>query len=375
MSLFSRLLKLNTSSVPLEDFFTEIVAYLFSTNKAILYAWLEHLNLLNTNSYLDAQISTHRTFAPLYFHLMGSRPDILIELQDENYRDIIFIESKVGSQEGHLQLSRYAEILHTLKGFRHKILIYITRDFEPKEQSVIFKTIPESEVKFKQLRWYEFYHFLRSLEETMLIQEIKTFMQEYSMASNNQFSSIDILTLGNMPKAMKLMDETMGSKVSQRFQEIMNPIKPQYKRNEIQIYERYIKQAWIENGKWWVGLGFFLNTSNVTDYPRVCLLIEVASNSRHRAEIVDAMKDICSQFRWQAYHLDNSPEWPRIVRQKSLREFLSQDDHVAAIQEFFMEALDELEQIKRQYPTLPWGGVFESDKNLEDDLIEQSEYF
>ena len=36
MSLFSRLLKLHAGSIPLEDFFTELVAHLFSTNKEIL---------------------------------------------------------------------------------------------------------------------------------------------------------------------------------------------------------------------------------------------------------------------------------------------------------------------------------------------------
>lgn len=37
MSLFSRLLNLNTGSIPLEDFFTELVAYLLGKNKEILY--------------------------------------------------------------------------------------------------------------------------------------------------------------------------------------------------------------------------------------------------------------------------------------------------------------------------------------------------
>src|SRR4028119_617584 len=98
MSLFSRLLKLNTGSIRLEDFFTEIVAYLFSINKEILYTWLEYSNLLDTSTCLDAYISTQRSFAPLDIHITGSRPDIVIELVHETHRDIIFIESKIGSQ-------------------------------------------------------------------------------------------------------------------------------------------------------------------------------------------------------------------------------------------------------------------------------------
>jgi hypothetical protein len=108
MSLFSRLLKLNTGSMPLEDFFTELVAYLFSTDKEILYDWLKEINLLDTSTFLDAHISTQREFKPLEGHFSASRPDISIELGNTNSRSIILIESKIGSQEGHQQLSRYS---------------------------------------------------------------------------------------------------------------------------------------------------------------------------------------------------------------------------------------------------------------------------
>jgi hypothetical protein len=54
MSLFSRLLKLHNGSNPLEDFFTELVAHLFSTNKEVLYDWLKYLDLLDTDTDLDA---------------------------------------------------------------------------------------------------------------------------------------------------------------------------------------------------------------------------------------------------------------------------------------------------------------------------------
>ena len=57
MSLFTRLLKLHTNSVPLEDFFTELVAYLFDTNKEILYDWLIEIGLSDVNNYSDVYIA------------------------------------------------------------------------------------------------------------------------------------------------------------------------------------------------------------------------------------------------------------------------------------------------------------------------------
>ena len=376
MALFSRLLNLNTGSIPLEDFFTELVAYLFSTNKGILYAWLKHSSLLDSSTYLDAHVSTQRAFEPLDWHLSGSRPDILIEIGDDNSRDIIFIESKIGSQEGIDQLKNYAEILHELPNFRNKLLVYITRDFEPKNKATIFQKIPGSNVQFKQLRWHQFYQFLKSQANTTLVQEITTFMQEYDMAHNNQFSSVDIITLANFTKSLKLMEQTMWGKVSQRFKMVLGAImQSSTALTEVQRHERYLMRAWMQN-EWWCGLGFYLQTSSLTEYPRVVLLLEVRPNYPHRAEIVGAMKGICKQYDWRGYNLNDSKNWAGIIRERSLQDFLSEQDHIAAIEAFFLESLDELEKIKSQYSSLPWGAIANDgaspDDLLPDDLLSDS---
>jgi PD-(D/E)XK nuclease superfamily len=369
MSLFSRLLNLNTGSIPLEDFFSELVAYLFITNKEILYAWLKHLDLPDAADYSDAYISTQQAFEPLEGHLSGSRPDILIEVVNDIDADIIFIESKIGSQEGIDQLSRYAEILHKLSSqnkFRNKFLIYITRDFEPKDRATIFKNIPKSNVQFKQLRWHQFYQFLRSQEDTTLVQEIIIFMQEYRMAHNNQFSSIDVIALANFTKSLKLMEETMWGKVSQQFKQVVGSIQNRAKAlTQVQLHGRYLMTASMPSGKWWCGLGFILKTSNLTDYPTVCLLLEVAPTSQHRAEIIVVMKGICKQYGWRGYGLNDSKAWSGIVCEKSLQDFLSEEDHIAAIEKFFLHTLNELDKIKNQYPQLPWAALPENEESSE----------
>ena len=282
MALFSRLLNLNTGSIPLEDFFTELIAYLFSIDKEILYTWLKYLNPLDISAYLDASVSTQRKFDRLDSHLLDSRPDIVIELGDikSQSRSIIFVESKVGSKEHDDQLLRYAEILDGLSGFQHKFLLYITRDFEPKNKKDIFKNIPEATVQFKQLRWHQFYRFLKSQPDTMLVQEILTFMDEYRMAHNNQFSSIDVIALANFTKSLNLMEETMWGEVSQRFEKVLGAIRQKSTAlNQIQSHGRYLMSASMPNGNWWCGLGFILKTSQSTDYPIVRLVLQVAPNS------------------------------------------------------------------------------------------------
>ncbi len=369
VALFSRLLNLNTGNIPLEDFFTELVAYLFSTDKEILYAWLKDLNLLDTNICLDAYVSTQRNFEPLEGHSLASRPDILIELVNIKSRSIIFVESKIGSQEGYEQISRYAEILHGLPGFQHKLLLYITRDFDPKDQIVVFKNISQSTVQFKQLRWHQFYRFLKSQANTMLVQEIVTFMDEYRMAHNNQFSSIDAIALANFTKSLKLMEEIMWGEVSQRFEKVLGAIKRKAAAlTQVQLHGRYLMTASIPSGRWWCGLGFILKTSHLTDYPTVRLVLEVDPNSQRRDEIIEAMKDICEQYGWRGYGLDNPKSWAGIVRERSLQDFLSEEDHVVAIKKFFLQALDELEKIKDQYSKLPWGASHDKGENPDDVL-------
>jgi hypothetical protein len=369
VALFSRLLNLNTGSIPLEDFFTELVAYLFSTDKEILYSWLKNLNLLDINIYLDAYVSTQREFEPLDDHRLASRPDILIELVDTKSRSIIFVESKIGSQEGYEQLSRYAEILHGISGFQHKFLLYITRDFDPKDRADIFKNISQSTVQFRQLRWHQFYRFLKSQADTMLVQEIVTFMDEYRMAHNNQFSSIDVIALANFTKSLKLMEETMWGEVSQRFEKVLGAIKQKSTAlTQIQWHGRYLMTASMPSGRWWCGLGFILKTSHLTDYPIVRLVLEVDPNSPRRAEIIEAMKDICEQYGWRGYNLDSSKDWAGIVRDKSLQDFLSEEDHVVAVKRFFLQALDELEKIKDQYSKLPWVAIQGNGESSDDTL-------
>jgi hypothetical protein len=114
MSLFSRLLNLSTGNIPLEDFFTELIAYLFTTDQEILTAWLKQLNLLDLPPMFDADVSTQREFKALKGHHLASRPDISIELRNRKRHSVVFIESKIGSHEGYNQLPRYLGHLEKL---------------------------------------------------------------------------------------------------------------------------------------------------------------------------------------------------------------------------------------------------------------------
>jgi hypothetical protein len=106
-------------------------------------------------------ISTQESFEALDCHFSGSRPDIFIELSNDTEKELIFIECKIGSEEGQNQLQRYAEHLDNIENINKKSLIYITRDFDTKSQEHIFTNCKnKSSLVFKQFRWHQIYQFL-----------------------------------------------------------------------------------------------------------------------------------------------------------------------------------------------------------------------
>ncbi|MHC5729679.1 MAG: PD-(D/E)XK nuclease family protein, partial [Nostoc sp.] len=157
MSLFTNLLNLHSGNKPREDFFTEIVAYFLSLNNDILLGWLKHHSIISDENYSSIKISTQQEHKGLENHLDNSRLDIAVELSTGLNTDVIFIESKIAAKDGNNALKKYADILSNLPNVRHRILIYITRDYDPKEEIKTPAFNLEPKVIFYQLRWHQFY--------------------------------------------------------------------------------------------------------------------------------------------------------------------------------------------------------------------------
>jgi hypothetical protein len=201
VSLLSRLLRFQGSNGGLEDFFTEIFAHLLSTYSDLCLAWLNESGVLPLNEkYSHIHVTTQRPFGALEGHSYSSRPDVVIELSESFSTevvdgqhsdeapvpptDVVFIESKVGSREGQDQLRRYAEHLSALPNVRHRRLVYITRDYDPKDEDEIVggPRVSDAPVGFVPLRWHGFYRTLENYRSTSLpgsdlTQEVLLFMK------------------------------------------------------------------------------------------------------------------------------------------------------------------------------------------------------
>ena len=357
MNLFTRLLKLHTGSKPTEDFFTEVVAHLFTNSSELLFAWLEYNNLLDTSSYTQFTVSTQQSFEALIHHPMGARPDILIKLSSFNYDDWIFIESKISSSEGLEQLSRYAEIMANQSTVRKKLLVYITRDYEPKKEDEVLKGNAKTQVEFRQMRWYEFYKFLLNQPTNWLTNEVIKFMQENRMIQNNEFNAVDILALANLPKVLNLMNETLADEISAKFKLILGSIPSPNKMLSELRWQRFDLHISQKNGLF-CGLGYEFPNESVTDYPNLQLFLAISPKASIREQATTAIRDIVKQSSdWQEM---NSNEWLQFRKKRSLREFLSTKDHVFEIKKYFLDLLEELEAIKNKYPNLFEGIVSET---------------
>ncbi|MEH1997401.1 MAG: PD-(D/E)XK nuclease family protein [Nostoc sp.] len=362
--MFTNLLNLHSGNKPREDFFTEIVTYFLSLNNDILLDFLKHHSIISDENYSSIKISTQQEHQALASHPEDSRLDIVIELSIGLNTDVIFIESKIGSTEGWRQLEKYADILSNLPNVRHRILIYITRDYDPKDERKKYCLDLSPKVNFFQLRWYQFYSFLKERAFDILTQEILIFMRNNRMSQNNQFSSVDLLTMVNFNKTLNLMESTLSEEVKKEFKQAFEGVN----KSEVDSFyqwkskNRYIIGTSLSIKRWafWCGLGYFdLNPSNLTDYPYLGIFLQVSPNFGERPKIIESMQKVINDKPniWTPANLTILPAWSAIFYQKSLQEFLSEENHISAIKLFFQESIKELKTVQEQYFGFPWKGV------------------
>ncbi|WP_341525180.1 PD-(D/E)XK nuclease family protein [Nostoc sp. UHCC 0302] len=359
MSLFTNLLNLHSANKPLEDFFTEIVAYFLSLNNDILLSWLKYHSIISDNSYYSINISIQKAYQALPNHTEDSRFDIVVELSTGFNTDVIIIESKIGSKDGNNALKKYTELLSSLPNARQRTLIYITRDYDPKEKIKDFCINLLPKVNFFQLRWYQFYSFLEKRESDILGQEILIFMRNNRMAHNNQLSSIDILTMVNFNKTLNFMESTLNEEVQHEFKLAFGSmIKPVASTSMTQWrwHSRYIIYTKFSSDNFWCGLGYFdLNPTNLNDYPYLGILLEVSPGFVERPKIIAAMQKVVNDKPdiWTPLDLTVIPAWSAIFYRKSVQEFLSEKDQLSVIKSFFIESIYELKNIQ-PYFDFPW---------------------
>ena len=202
-------LRLKHAKDPLEDYLTEIFAYCLKSNEPLLKEFLN--KFIYNQSYKKSSVLTQQSFVAINSHPSDSKPDMIIQLDDA----AIYLENKVASYEGNIQLQRYAEHLDAeIK--KDKVLVYITRDHDPKDQNIIFQNC-HNPIQFVQIRWYQIFDCLSKYKDLPIVLELLTFMKLKKLSMSNQFTPSDLITLSNFSQVQTMLDETMYGKTSSKF--------------------------------------------------------------------------------------------------------------------------------------------------------------
>lgn len=364
-SLFGRMLPLFTGVRRVEDLFTEVVARLFERRPDICLGWLEELALTSPTREdrpRYVHVSTQRTFVRLDKHETDSRPDLIVGItfasgddESEPCTEIMLIESKIRSWEGKDQLKRYAAHLSTLPGVR-KTLVYITRAYDPKVEEEIL--IGTQGIRFRQLRWHDFYRFLQSVKKDALAEEVMLFMEEQGMARSHRLSAADLMALASLPRAFEILDETLGGEVRAELESLAGSRvrREAVGLNLIRSIGRYAIFAPLrENDQYHYYAGYKMSAPD--GYPAAYVGLEARAGAPGRKEWVAAMNKIVHLDGWEGHGLDDPTRLFGVSREITLADLLSREDHVAAIKLFFVESTRELREelaaFKGDRPDLP----------------------
>ena len=343
MSLFQQLLRLHKGNRPTEDFLTEVFAHCLTVEDGLMKDFLKEFKIAKEFGAIY-HIKTQITFSALADHEMDSQPDMVLSYSNHT----IFFENKVGSKEGYKQLSRYTDHLNTFSG--NKILVYITKHFDPKKRKDIFKKGQEK-IKFIPIRWYEIARFFEKYNRNLIIKEFLQFMKTINISSDTRFSPLDISTMQYFSRVKSLMDNVLFGQVASEFKKQIGGNKQEIANmTQFKNHERYFIHKFFHGDLIWVGLGFSTNDSHHSDYPILEFNISINPKYSKRESLIETLKSVVGKgigdTKWKEYQLDSIDEWAGIYLVKSLKEFLNNDNHVESVKRYFLDCIKEYSEIK-----------------------------
>lgn len=359
-SLFLKLFRYRerVNRTPVEDFMTELLAYILSNHYNVLVSFLRELNIIGPDSDIsDVYINTQYIIRE-GIESYGSRPDTIMKFRDKKQNQyLILIENKIDSQEGVGQLSKYISYLERQDRERTaKVLIYLTKNYENKKYINEILKLGDKGVKFIEIQWWQMYQVLKVYEEIEIIRETLKFMKERGLSMSRIFSTMDIDVLMNVNRIKEMIQEGLSGPVEEKYN-LVTGTKHSITSadSELRNTGRYI---YMSNQKdwFWVGIGYWLEGDLIDkEYPDLKVIVGVKPYHKEREKVIDAFKEFsyCNKS-WLAYGLEYNDKWAGIWRKISLKDLLVGDDHIGNIQQWFLEGLEDIEEFKDRYPQLPW---------------------
>lgn len=334
-----------------EDFLTEIMAEVLEDGKK-LQSFVETFLDIKNQSIQDIEVSTQKTFLKLEGHDSDSRPDLVLQFSDNDGKYVVFLENKLDSTEGREQLKRYAEHLKRDQNNGSKtFLLYITRYAESKNEDGIFSL--GKTATFIQIRWYKVYEWLKNEPYDSFNKKVLEFMEGIRLDESRKFSPQDMYAMQNLNRLQHMMDECFNDVVDAEMTKLFGKTAAWSNRStQLRDYNRYFKV--IDSYVIWMGCGFNFNAED-DEYPQVQVIYSVGSAYPQRDKLIQKMKQFVEQNDdWESMGLYSDEKWQAICAWKSMLDFLHHEDHISAIQQFYIEKLRELYKLKQEDPELFW---------------------
>lgn len=213
------------------------------------------------------------------------------------------------------------------------------------------------------------------MEKDALVEEVMAFMEEQGMARNYRLSTTDLMALSGVPRAFELFDETLGGEVKAELESFAgNKIRRDPPNMwDLRTHLRYkIRAPLLRGGEdLFCDAGYQLGKVEESahasilripadGYPAIFVSLEAQPGAEGREASVAAMKKIALNEDWEGYNIDNPAGWVGGKRERTLAMLLSEEDHIVAVQRFFLESIrqlrEELTAFKKERPDLPWAG-------------------
>ena len=331
MNIFNRLLKLyrtNMVKTPLEDFTTEILSGILSSDSILGDLFANQILHLPGNGFQFKTQASFQSEDPAH-------PDCRVDMIVSSSEITCFVEHKVESREGYIQLERYARVLDRVGATEHTAtsLQYCTKYDED-------KLITDH--SFRQFRWADIYRFLLPYHNSGVINEYLDFLKSHDMSDELDLSLNDLITLQGMNSAVKKLDLYL-QRIRRIFVQHFDPSKIKDSKNldQIRNRSRYIFHSEYIFGDGYAELGAGFDLS---DTPKLKVWIWISDKHTKKAEFKAAMSGI------ELLQADNT--W--LGANKPLSDFISADRMDEKIEAWFAETFQKFHDFKINHPELDW---------------------
>lgn len=349
--LFSRLYDvLARSSVhQREDYLTEIFAECLGY-EAIAERVLTLMLGDREFGIVESHADTQRTYRSVIADRKYDRPDVTWRLKtDDGGRWFVFIECKLKAPEsGEDQLDRYARRLakETDDTDESPLLVYLTERADPREDG----RYEQHGIQFEQTRWYRIHEVLDTSDAgpDWLREALIDYIEEENLDMSRMFRPEDLYALRRSSAVFAIVDEALDGHVATYAEEELGvDVKQSSSRStEVQKNDRYVCGMKIDSHEYGVLLGVSWQDRPFRDerlLPVATTILQCSPNYEALDAVVDEMEEIRKRDDEFTDEVPESPSgWRYIERYRPLVDFLSDDDHVTALEDWWLEGLEEL---------------------------------